>query len=100
MLAAPSRSPFVSSLLVAVFLLVCSAAPMMAQQWVPLGPDGGDVRSLTYDPRNPDRIYLGTSTGQVFTSSDDGRNWSRLAQFGTANDFVVDHIVVSPQDGW
>src|ERR1051326_401519 len=100
MLAAPSRSPFVSSLLVAVFLLVCSAAPMMAQQWVPLGPDGGDVRSLTYDPRNPDRIYLGTSTGQVFTSSDDGRNWSRLVQFGTANDFVVDHIVVAPQDGW
>lgn len=99
MSAAPSRSSFVPWLLVAVFFLVSFAAPLTAQQWVPLGPDGGDVRSLAYDPRNPDKIYLGTSTGQVFASNDDGRSWARLAQFGTANDFVVDHIVVTPQDG-
>ena len=98
MSAVPPRSPFFICLLAAVCLVV-SALPSAAQQWVPLGPDGGDVRSLAYDPANPDKIYLGTSTGQLFTSSDAGRNWSRLAQFGTANDFVVDHIAVTPQDG-
>ena len=99
MFAVPSRSLSHKWLLTAVLLLILCALPLGAQQWITLGPDGGDVRSLAYDPHNPDRVYLGTSTGQVFTSPDDGRNWARLAQFGTANDSVIDHIAVSPQDG-
>ncbi len=96
MLAVPSRSPSLKWLLMAVVVLILPALPLAAQQWTMLGPDGGDVRSLAYDPHRPDRVYLGTSTGQVFTSADDGRSWTRLAQFGTANDSVVDHIAVSP----
>jgi photosystem II stability/assembly factor-like uncharacterized protein len=99
MLAVPRRLRFIQPLAIAAVLLVSAVVPLPAQQWIPLGPDGGDVRSLAYDPHNPDRIYLGTSTGQLFTSSDDGRSWVRLAQFGTANDFVVDHIAVMPNDG-
>lgn len=70
----------------------------MAGQWTVLGPDGGDVRSLAHDPRNPDRIYLGTSTGVIFTSTDGGRNWTRFAKLGSGDDYVLDHIAVSPQD--
>jgi photosystem II stability/assembly factor-like uncharacterized protein len=99
MSAALPRSLTVKCLFTALFLLALSAIPLAAQQWVPLGPDGGDVRSLAYDPTSPDKIYLGTSTGQLFTSNDDGRTWLRLAQFGTSNDFVVDHIAVTLQDG-
>jgi len=99
MSAVPRRFLFPNLLLLAALFLIPAAAPVWAQQWVPLGPDGGDVRSLAYDPAKPDRVYLGTSTGQLFISSDDGHSWARLAQFGTSNDFVIDHIAIAPLDG-
>ena len=83
------------------FLLVAalgSTPRLFAQQWIPLGPDGGNVRSLAYDPHNPDRIFLGTSSGQLFLSVDNGSSWSRLAHFGNDDDYVLDHIVVDPRN--
>jgi photosystem II stability/assembly factor-like uncharacterized protein len=62
-----------------------------------LGPDGGDARSLAYDAHNPDRILLGTSTGQVFISNDAGHSWSHFARLG-GDDYVLDHIAIDPQD--
>ena len=41
----------------AVLLLTSSHA--LAQPWVPLGPDGGDVRSFGRDPHASSRILLG-----------------------------------------
>jgi len=61
-----------------------------------LGPDGGDVRSLAYDPHNPNRILLGTSTGVLFISEDDGHSWTRYAKLGTGDDYVLDHIAFDP----
>ena len=58
-----------------------------------IGPDGGDVRSLAYDPQNPDRILLGTSSGQIFESHDRGVSWTRFAHLGNGPDYVLDHIV-------
>ncbi|MGH9546303.1 MAG: transcriptional regulator [Terriglobales bacterium] len=74
-----------------------SVATLWAGQWTALGPDGGDVRSLSFDPQNPDRIYLGTSTGTLFLSTDAGHNWSRLAHLGN-DDNVLDHIVIDPKN--
>ena len=74
-----------------------SVTTLWAGQWTALGPDGGDVRSLSVDPQNPDRIYLGTGTGTLFLSSDGGHNWSRLAHLGD-DDNVLDHIVIDPQN--
>jgi photosystem II stability/assembly factor-like uncharacterized protein len=85
--------PMTRRLTLIAFLLLaltCSFA-----QWVPLGPDGGDARSLAYDPQNPDHIILGTSSGQLYRSTDGGRSWSRFARVGT-DDYVLDHIVISP----
>ncbi|HEX3351771.1 MAG TPA: transcriptional regulator [Terriglobales bacterium] len=70
---------------------------LRAGQWTSLGPDGGDVRSLNFDPKNPDRIYLGTSTGTLFLSNDAGHSWSRLAHLG-GDDNVLDHITIDPQN--
>jgi photosystem II stability/assembly factor-like uncharacterized protein len=75
-----------------LFAFTCSFA-----QWVPLGPDGGDARSIAYDPQNPDHLILGTSSGLLYKSSDGGRSWSRFARVGT-DDYVLDHIVFSPTD--
>lgn len=83
---------------VVVFLLAFVAAlPLGAQagDWKPVGPDGGDVRSLTYDPANPDRIYLGTSAGRLFVSNDAGASWTRFTQLG-GHDYVLDHLVIDP----
>src|SRR3989440_12356728 len=80
-----------------IFLLLV-ATLAAAQPWKPLGPDGGDVRSLAYDPGNPDRIFLGTSSGTLYVSADGGSNWSRLAHLGGSFDMVLDHIVLDGAD--
>lgn len=84
-----------------LFLVLASAwaVPAVAQRWVPIGPDGGDVRSLTYDPTRENRIYLGTSSGQLFVSTDNGESWVRLAHLGEGDDTVIDHIAIDPQTG-
>ncbi|HEX9112285.1 MAG TPA: transcriptional regulator [Terriglobales bacterium] len=90
------RSVFRSTLLVLAVSLA-STALWASGPWQAMGPDGGDARSLAYDAHNPDHLLLGTSTGQLFTSSDAGHNWSRLARLG-GDDYVLDHIAIDPQD--
>ncbi len=85
------------SCLLVLALSLLSTALLASGPWQVLGPDGGDARSLAYDARNPDHILLGTSTGQMFTSNDAGRTWSRLARLG-GDDYVLDHISIDPQD--
>jgi photosystem II stability/assembly factor-like uncharacterized protein len=74
-----------------------STALMASGPWQVLGPDGGDARSLAYDAHNPDHILLGTSTGQMFSSDDGGKTWSRLARLG-GDEYVLDHISIDPQN--
>jgi photosystem II stability/assembly factor-like uncharacterized protein len=83
--------------LITLAIAMLSVTTLWAGQWTALGPDGGDVRSLGFDPQNPDRIYLGTSTGTLFLSSDGGHNWARLAHLGD-DDNVLDHIAIDPQN--
>jgi hypothetical protein len=44
------------------FLFVLAAGRANAA-WLPVGPEGGDVRALAVDPRDPDVVYLGTAGG-------------------------------------
>ena len=87
-----------SKLLILLVIGLAASTSSWAGQWAVLGPDGGDVRSLTYDPHNPDRIFLGTSTGVIFVSNNGGHDWSRFAHLGTGDDYVLDHIDVNPND--
>ncbi len=70
----------------------------MSQQWQAVGPNGGDVRSLVFDPHNPDRVFLGTSASRLYFSSDGGTNWSRYAHLGDATEMALDHIIFDPAD--
>ena len=81
-----------------LLLCVVLMGSAWATAWVAVGPDGGDARSLAYDSHNPDHILLGTSTGTIFQSTDGGRSWTHFAQLGKGDDFVVDHIVIDPQN--
>ena len=55
-----------------------AGSPARAQSWVPVGPPGGSVRALASDPRDPQRIYLGTDDGMLYRSDDGGLDWHRL----------------------
>jgi photosystem II stability/assembly factor-like uncharacterized protein len=80
----------------AVLVLGLALSAAAQQQWVPLGPDGGDVRSFGRDPHANGRILLGTSSGQIFQSLNDGKTWKRYVQLGNGRDLVLDHIVFHP----
>ncbi|MGZ4860123.1 MAG: WD40/YVTN/BNR-like repeat-containing protein [Candidatus Angelobacter sp.] len=75
-----------------------SVALAAEQPWQPVGPDGGNVRSLAIDPKDPDRIFLGTSAGNLYLSTDKGVTWSRFARPGNSAEMVLDHIVIDPSD--
>ncbi len=77
-------------------LLLLFTTSAFASDWRLLGPEGGDVRSLAYDPSNPQRILLGTSAGQMFNSQDGGKSWSLFAHLAPGDDYVLDHILFDP----
>jgi photosystem II stability/assembly factor-like uncharacterized protein len=79
-----------------VALLIGSAA--RAQTWRPLGPPGGDARTLASDPSQPGRLYLGTADGHIFGSEDSGEHWTLLGRASTRRDAVITAIVVDPRD--
>ena len=83
---------------VLVSLLWMSTTLVAEQPWQPIGPDGGNVRSLAIDPKNPDRIFLGTSAGNLYLSIDKGATWSRFARPGNSAEMVLDHIIIDPAD--
>jgi len=83
---------------VLLIALWTSAAIAAEQPWQPVGPDGGTVRSLAIDPKDPDRIFLGTSAGNLYLSVDKGASWSRFARPGNSAEMVLDHIVIDPAD--
>ncbi|MFZ0283977.1 MAG: transcriptional regulator [Terriglobales bacterium] len=89
---------FVNRKVLIVLSVIVLCGSVWAGQWAALGPDGGDVRSLTYDPHNPDHMFLGTSTGTIFMSTNGGHDWSRVAHLGSGDDYVVDHIAFDPQN--
>ena len=88
------RLPKTLALLVVASGLLAPAAH--AQHWVPVGPPGGDVRSLAVDPRNPQRIYLGTAEGVLYRSEISGLEWQRLSPGFPLRGQSLDEIVVSP----
>src|SRR5262249_22420144 len=82
----------------AVALALAAAVASPAQQWRQVGPAGGTVISLEADPRDSNKIYLGTSDGHVFFSGDEGQHWNLLSRIGSGQDDVITHIIVDPRD--
>jgi len=82
--------------LVVGFFLVGWALGLYAADAKSVGPEGGDVRKLAVVPDNPDRIFLGTSSGRLYVSDDRGHNWRRFAHLGEGFDYVLDSIEIDP----
>ena len=74
-----------------------AACPLWADTWTAVGPPGGDVRSITADPRDPRRLYLGTSDGVMYRSDDTGTRWQRLFPGFPRRGVSLDDLVVDPR---
>src|SRR5215475_5833647 len=61
------------------------------------GPFGGDVTAMAIDPHSADRIWLGASDGQIFRSTDGGRNWKRMRPGIKAPGSVVTVIILDSE---
>ena len=84
-----------------LFFLVVSlsrATLVGGPEMIPLGPYGGDVRSLVVHPGKPERFFLGTADGQIFISEDAGKRWRKLAPGLGRRGLVVDNLVFHPKD--
>src|SRR5919198_1248300 len=70
-----------------------SAAPV--DRWTTHGPYGAQVNVIAIDPSST--VYLGTSRGWVFRSSDRGRSWNVRGQVGSPFDSSpLNSLVVDP----
>jgi photosystem II stability/assembly factor-like uncharacterized protein len=77
------------------FLVLFAISGLAAQtQWIPIGPVGGDARAFAAVPGEPQHLYLGTINSWIYESVDGGASWRRLSKLDSADDLVVDHIVV------
>ena len=69
-----------------------------AQVWRSAGLTGGDVRALVSDPREPRKVYLGTTDGHIFGSIDGGESWRLLGLAGANSNAVVTELIVDSRN--
>jgi photosystem II stability/assembly factor-like uncharacterized protein len=74
-----------------------AGAPAAPQTWLPVGPPGGDVRSLAVDPSAPNVVYLGTADGVLYRSDDSGETWRRLEPGFPLRGMSLDEMRVDAQ---
>lgn len=67
------------------------------KNWQIMGPNGGDVRVVTFDPKDKNRLYISTLDGQVHTSADGGRSWSLLVNLNKP-ELILDQLFVDARD--
>ncbi len=69
----------------------------VASDWRMIGPDGGNVRSLAYDPANPNHILYGNQRRPESSprrTEEIPGSCSRTC--GQGEDYVLDHIIFDP----
>ncbi|MEZ5425992.1 MAG: YCF48-related protein [Pyrinomonadaceae bacterium] len=91
----------------AAFLLVFSCLPVLAgggnseasrfKSWDIVGPSGGDVRQIAFDPKDHNRLYVSTLDGQIHTSADAGKTWSLLVNLNRSQ-LILDQLFVDSED--
>lgn len=67
------------------------------KDWKTIGPSGGDVRVITIDPKNKDRLFISTLDGQVYKSEDAGMSWELIENFERPQ-LVLDQLMIDSRD--
>lgn len=68
--------------------------PVKSPEWI--GPGGGAITDLIYNPRNADEVFASTWGRGIYKSQDGGQTW-RNSSFGLEN-LDVNAIEISPQN--
>jgi len=76
-------------------LSLAAATAEAANEWTPIGPDGGQILGLEADPQRAGVLYAGTWSG-IFKSTDGGATWLRSSQ-GLKRGLIND-VAVAPSD--
>lgn len=76
-----------------LLILVLAATPLFGQ-WRRAGLYGADVRALIVDPSDPDTLYLGTSGGEVYVSTDAAKSWKPTRGGIPFPGYVVDNLLL------
>lgn len=79
--------------LLLLVVLAASITPAFAG-WTRAGLYGADVRAMVEDPRNPERLWLGTSGGEIYISENGGREWEPVRATIPFPGYVVDNLIV------
>jgi len=77
-----------------IFIAVLLLAVPASAQWRRGGLFGADVRALIADPSDPDTLYLGTSGGEVYVSTDGAKSWTTPRNGIPFPGHVVDNLVL------
>lgn len=89
------------SFIVSVFAsdngIVPPREPVKISEWDVVGPNGGDVRVVTIDPKDKDRLYVSTLDGSLHTSADGGKTWSLLVNLNKPQ-LVLDQLLIDSRD--
>lgn len=76
--------------------LLASSDPAEPVRWQTAAIWGADVRSLAVHPRDPDLVLAGTSSGQVYLSTDGGEEWRPAGDYLPFPGWVVSTLVFDP----
>ncbi|HUP42792.1 MAG TPA: hypothetical protein VM599_06230, partial [Thermoanaerobaculia bacterium] len=64
--------------------------------WRPAPLWGADVRSLAVHPEHPDTVLAGTSSGQVYLSTDGGEQWRSAGDYLPFPGWIVSALAFDP----
>ena len=75
-----------------------ASAKAGAPRWEWLGPanTAGRVRTLEFDPRNPNRMLVGGVSGGIWVSNNAGNSWSPLSD--SAANINIGSLLIDPVD--
>lgn len=65
--------------------------------WQVVGPSGGDVRVVTIDPRDKDKLFASTLDGTIYSSSDGGKSWRLIVNLNQP-ELILDDLMVDSRD--
>ncbi|MEA2604133.1 MAG: hypothetical protein QOF89_5125 [Acidobacteriota bacterium] len=75
----PHRTPIICLLLLALSVPLAAVTGSVPGSWSALGPDGGSILELVFQPGNPQVLYAG-SWGEAYKSVNGGATWSRISR--------------------
>jgi hypothetical protein len=73
-----------------------TGTPYPKDEWISLGPEGGEVWDIVVDPVAPTTVYASSGTGGVFKSINSGEVWKSASNgVGSGGELFIDPIVPS-----